>query len=117
MCWPSSRRGLFSSEVAELRVELDLAEIPRAAWPRRSLARTKRSALLLLLRWQPFLALFCADWLLGRRCRLDGEELGLVGLHGVEESVEVGSAGCGEFGRNETQAARGVERVALNRIF
>ena len=48
--------------------------------------------------------------------RLDGEELSLVGLDGVEEGVEVGSAGCRESGSNEMQAARGVERVALRGI-
>ena len=48
---------------------------------------------------------------------LDAEELGLVGLDGVEESVEVGGAGCGEFGRNEMQGARGVKGVALRGIF
>ena len=49
--------------------------------------------------------------------RLGDEELGLVGLDGVEESVEVVGAGCGEFGRNEMQAARSVQRVALRGIF
>ena len=49
-------------------------------------------------------------------CRLNGEELGLVGLDGVEEGVEVGRAGRGELGQQEVEAARSVQRVALNGI-
>ena len=40
---------------------------------------------------------------------LDGEELRLVGLDGVEESVEVGGVGGRELGLKEVEAAHGVQ--------
>ena len=49
--------------------------------------------------------------------RLDGEELSLVGLDGVQEGVEVRGAGSGESGGEEVQAARSAEDVPLRGIF
>jgi hypothetical protein len=58
----------------------------------------------------PTLLLFCF-------IELNGKGLGLVGLDGVEKGVEVGSAGRGELGRQEVEAARSVQHVALRGIF
>ena len=46
-----------------------------------------------------------------------GEELGLVGLDGVEEGVQVVGARGGEFGSEEMVAAGGVQFVAVDGIF
>ena len=51
--------------------------------------------------------LFCGGW-------LQREELGLVGLHGVQESVPVGGAGGGDFAQDEVEFAGGVQSVSLD---
>jgi len=52
----------------------------------------------------------------GRR-RLKNEELGLIGLDGVEEGVEVGGAGGGKLREQEVEFALSGDEVALGGIF